>query len=79
MLDRETAKTVVVIERYSDRIMMVRLSADPVDMVLLQVYMLTSDHEDEEIEEMYEKLDEILAGLKGSDNVVLMGDFNSVV
>ena len=41
--------------------------------------MPTSDHEEEEVEGMYEKLEELIKEEKGKDNVVVLGDWNAVV
>src|SRR5207245_8643834 len=63
VLDCETAKRVIEVEQYSDRVSIVKLQAEPVDIVLVQVYMPTSEHDDEEIETMYEQLDDIIITL----------------
>ena len=79
VLDSKAAKRVSEVEQISDRMIVVKLQAEPVDIVLVQVYMPTTDHEDEEIERMYEQLDEIVCKQKGTDYVVIMGDMNAVV
>jgi hypothetical protein len=38
--------------------MFVKISAEPVDIVLVQVYRPTTNHDDDEIEEMYEEIRE---------------------
>src|ERR1051325_7480407 len=79
VLDSMTAKRVIEVDQISDRVIVVKLQAEPVDIVLVQVYMPTTDHEDEEIEMIYEQLDKILSKQKGTDYVVVMGDMNAVV
>jgi endonuclease/exonuclease/phosphatase family metal-dependent hydrolase len=79
MLDEEVAKRVTEIEQCSDRLIMVRVSATPVDMIIIQVYMPTTDHEDDEIEEMYEQIESMIKKQKGNINVIIMGDFNASV
>jgi len=79
VLDSKTAKRVIEVDQISDRVIVVKLQAEPVDIVLVQVYMPTTDHEDEEIEMIYEQLDKILSKQKGTDYVVVMGDMNAVV
>ena len=79
VLDRMTANKVMDIEQISDRMMMVRIQAEPVNMVIVQVYMPTTDHDDEEVEKMYEQLEGVLDKMKGKENVVIMGDWNAVV
>ena len=48
-------------------------------MVIVQAYLPTTDYEDEEVEKVYDQLEEILGKQKGTDNVIVMGDFNAVV
>jgi exonuclease III len=79
ILDGETARRVVSVEAFEDRIIVVKIQGLPVDTVIVQVYMPTSEHLDEEVELLYEQLEEILAKQKGSDNIVMMGDWNAVV
>ena len=49
------------------------------DSVIIQVYMPTTNHEEEEVEIMYERLEEVLDRTKGTDYVVIMGDWTAVV
>ena len=74
VLDKDTAKRVTKIIQHSDRLVMVKIEAKPVDLVIFQLYMPTSDHEDEEVEELYEALEELIDKEKGKDYVVVMGD-----
>ena len=41
--------------------------------------MPTTGHDDEEVDTVYEKLQELVDAQKGSDHVVIMGDWNAVV
>src|SRR6476620_4451064 len=59
--------------------MVVKVQADPVVMVIVQAYLPTTDYEDEEVEKLYDQLEEILGKQKGTDKVIVMGDFNVVV
>lgn len=79
IFDQEAAKRITEVEKCSDRVIMVKVSATPVDMVIIQVYMPTTDHEDEEVEEIYEQIEKILDRLRSDLNVVVMGDFNAIV
>jgi hypothetical protein len=40
--------------------MFVKISAEAVDIVLVQVYMPTTNHDNDEIEKLYEEIREIL-------------------
>jgi exonuclease III len=47
---------------------------------MMPVYMPTSEHEDDEVEELYSIIEEILEeDGKGNTNTMIMGDWNSVV
>src|SRR6478609_3391860 len=59
--------------------MVVKIKADLVDMVIVQAYLPTTDYESEEVEKLYDQLEEILGKQKGTDNVIVMGEFNAVV
>src|SRR6476469_4560547 len=59
--------------------MVVKVKADPVDIVIVQAYLPTTDYKDKEVEKLYDQLEEILGKHKGTDNVTVMGDFNAVV
>ena len=48
-------------------------------MVIVQTYLPTTDYEDEEVEKLNDQLEEILGKQKGTDNVIVVGDFNAVV
>ena len=63
----------------SDRLMMVKVSAECVDIVLIQVYMPTTKYEDEEAEQIYVQIEDIIRGQKGNTNVIVMEDFNAKV
>jgi hypothetical protein len=79
ILDSEVAKRVICIKQVSDRMMMIKLQAEPVGLVLVQAYMPTTGHSEEEIETIYGQSEEILSRQKGTDYVVVMGDMNAVV
>ena len=41
--------------------------------------MPSTDHEDDEIEQLYEQIEEIICKQKGRENVIVVGDFNAIV
>jgi hypothetical protein len=53
-------KHLTKVECYSDRFMFVKISAKPVDLVLVQVYMPTTNHDDDKVEKLYDVISEIL-------------------
>uniref|UniRef100_A0A6M2DQT5 Putative endonuclease-reverse transcriptase n=1 Tax=Xenopsylla cheopis TaxID=163159 RepID=A0A6M2DQT5_XENCH len=80
MVRNKMVKSVVNVNCVSDRLMSVKLKAVPVDILVVQVYMPTSSHEESELEQIYDEIEDILNQEgKGKVNVGIMGDFNSVV
>jgi hypothetical protein len=49
---RNDVKRLTKVECYSDSIMFVKISAKPVDIVLMQVYMPITNHDDNKIEKL---------------------------
>jgi hypothetical protein len=41
----------------NDRIIALKLKAEPVDIVIMQVYMPTSEYEDDEVEKLYDTIE----------------------
>ena len=64
---------------HSERLILVKLKAEPVDLVIIQVYMPTSAHEDTEVEEIYNQLNDLIEEENGNENLIVMGNWNSVI
>jgi len=55
------------------------VKAKPVDMCILQVYTATTEHSEEEGDDMYEKTEQFLDNeTKGKDYSVVMRDLNAL-
>jgi len=74
LCDQEVGNRVTKIVPHSDRLLLVRIKANPVDIVLLKVYMPTTEAEDDEIELMYEQIEDLIKKEKATDQVIIMGD-----
>jgi len=61
---------------YNDRIIAIKLQAEPINILIMQVYMPKSELEDDEVEELYDITEE---DGKGKTNTIIMRDWNSVV
>jgi exonuclease III len=80
VVQRSIVQSVVKKSVCSDRIIAVNLKAEPVSILIVQVYLPTSEYEDDEGEELYDIIEEILEeDGKGETNTIIMGDWNSVV
>ena len=58
--------------------LMVKVSCKPVNFVVTQVYFLTSEYNDEDIAELCDKIEELLALTTQKDNII-MRDFNAEI
>lgn len=63
----------------SDRVMMIKLTGNPFDMAIIQVYAPTSDHSENEIEDFYHQIGKALKHTKPTDIIMVMGDLNAKV
>lgn len=63
----------------NDRILIIRIKSAPVNSTIIQVYFPTSNSDEEEIEQMYNILEEHIENIQHNDNLIIMGDFNAVV
>jgi hypothetical protein len=45
---------------YNDRIIAIKLEAEQINILMMQVYLPTSEHEDNEVEELFGVIEEIL-------------------
>src|SRR6476619_4301189 len=77
--EAKVAERITEIDRFGDRIMVVKVKADLVDIVIVRAYLPTTDYKDEEVEKLYYQLEEILGKQKGTDIVIVKWDFNAVV
>jgi exonuclease III len=63
----------------NERIIMIKLQAQPTDMYIIQVYFLKTSCKEEEIEIMYQQLEKLLRITDNKSNVFVIGDFNASV
>src|SRR6476469_6469802 len=54
--DAKVAERVTEIDGFGDRIMVVKVKVDPVDMVIVRAYQPTTDYDDEEVEKLCDQL-----------------------
>ncbi|KAL4718009.1 hypothetical protein ACJJTC_013063, partial [Scirpophaga incertulas] len=64
---------------HSHRCMMLKINAHPFDLNILQLYAPTADCDDQELEEFYEGIKELLKSGKSQDVNITMGDLNAKV
>ena len=80
MVHRSIVRSFVKKVVCNDRIIAIKLKAEQVNVLIMQVYVPTSEYEDDEVEKLYDTTEEILEGDgKGDTNNIILGDWNSVV
>ena len=79
-MQKRIVRSVVKKIASNDRIIAINLKAEPVNILIMQVYMPTSEYENDEVEKMYDTIEEILEeDGKGDTNNIILGDWNSAV
>jgi exonuclease III len=53
VVHKSVVRSVVKKIVYNDRIIAIKLQAEPINILMMPVYMPTSEHEDDEVEELY--------------------------
>jgi len=60
MVHKSIVRSVVKKIVYNDRIITIKVQAELINILMTQVYMPVSEHEDDEVEELYDVIEEIL-------------------
>ena len=77
---KEAAGSIISCTPISSRLISIWISARPPNFTVIQVYVPSSAHEDEEAEQFYEQLDIIIAKTSKKDDIlVVQGDWNAKV
>ena len=79
MVNKNIRKAVTGVWNVSDRIILIKIAGTPININVIQVYAPTTTHPDEEIEDLYEKLEEVKTQCKAHDINIIMGDINAKV
>lgn len=63
----------------NDRMMLIKIHAEPTDIYVIQVYFPISNSNDEKVENIYEQLEDLFKITEEKSNVFIIGDFNASV
>ena len=79
VMNRKIGQRVSYYEQHSERIIVTKIDTKLKPTTIVQVYMPTSSADDEEVEKIYEEIEDVLQYVKGDENLIVMGDWNAVV
>ena len=79
IMNRHASRCMVGYNAVSKRLISVHLQVKPVNLILIQIYAPASDADEEEREEVYNCLEELLEHTPRKDAVNDMGDFNAKI
>ena len=79
ILDEEASKSVKGYWAVSDRVLLLKVAAKPLDLNIIQVYAPTSASSEEDTENFYEEIEKAKIQCKNQDPLIIMGDLNAKV
>lgn len=79
IMKKTIAKHVTNFIPISERIMLLQVRATPANLNLIQVYAPTCQHGEDEVEEFYSQIKEVLKDLSKQDLTMIMGDWNAKI
>ena len=79
LVHKDTVNTVMGCYPISSRLMTIRLRAAPFNITVIQVYAPTTDYEEEQVEDFYNKLQNTIDKVPKKDILVVQGDWNAKV
>ena len=79
LVHKDMVNTVMSCRPVSSRLIIIRLRATPLNITIVQAYAPTTDHDDEELEDFYDQLQEVLDQAPKKDILVVQGDWNAKI
>ena len=79
IMRKEIARSLIGYWAISERVIMIKLQGKPFNISIIQIYAPTQDHEDGEIELLYDEIQTAIKNVKTDDILCVMGDLNAKV
>lgn len=79
LVHKDAVRSVLECTPVNSRMMTMRLSAQPFDITIVQVYAPTSASSEEELDEFYEQLSTLLDKVPKNDFLIVQGDLNAKI
>ena len=77
LIHKNSVNCVMGCRPISSRLVTIRPRATPFNITIIQAYAPTSEHDDDDVEHFYEKLQEVLDQTPKKDILVVQGDWNA--
>ena len=79
LVHKDNVNTVMGCRPISSRLITIRLRASPFNITIIQAYAPTTDYNDEEVEDFYEQLQEVVDQTPRKDILAVQGDWNAKI
>ena len=79
LVRKEITGCVISCTPINSRIIMIRISGKPKNISIIQAYAPTTEHEDEEVEQFYDQIEETIKTIPKKDILIIQGDWNAKV
>jgi len=79
LIRRGIKEAVTEVRPVNDRVILARLDAKPRPMNIIQVYLPTTAAEEEEVKDVYTKIQKEIDEIPKRERLVIMGDFNAKI
>ncbi|XP_048483641.1 craniofacial development protein 2-like [Plutella xylostella] len=79
MVKRHHKASIINFLPISDRVMLLQIRSQPVNINIVQVYAQTADKSDDTVETFYNEIKDVLQKLKTHECNIVMGDFNAKI
>ena len=63
----------------SSRLIAIRLKASPINIIIIQAYTPRTDYDDDDVEDFYDQLQEVVDQTSKKDIIVVQGDWNAKI
>ena len=79
LVNKDIKDSVLGCHPISSRLISIRLSSTPFNITIIQAYAPTTDYNDDQVEEFYTQLQEIIDKVDKKDILIIQGDWNAKV
>ena len=79
LIHKDTVNAIMGCRPVSSRLITIRLKASPFNITIIQAYAPTTDYDDDDTEDFYDQLQEVIDQAPKKDVLVVQGDWNAKI